>query len=59
MDQGKSFDSVAKHPSSSEWIGNGNYISFADYRFMIKGRLNQLPVRTMLKRTKQLRGSAL
>ena len=57
VDQGKSFHSVAKHPSSSEWIGNGKYMSFADYRFAIKGRLNQLPVRTVLKRTKQLRGS--
>ena len=57
VDQGKSFHSVAKHPSSSEWIGDGKYMSFADYRFAIKGRLNQLPVRTVLKRTKQLRGS--
>ena len=57
VDQGKSFHSVAKHPSSSEWIGNGKYMSFADYRFAVKGRLNQLPVRTVLKRTKQLRGS--
>ena len=57
VDQGKSFHSVAKHPSSSEWIGNGKYMSFADYRFAIKGRLNQLPVRTVLKRIKQLRGS--
>ena len=57
VDQGKSFHSVAKHPSSNEWIGNGKYMSFADYRFAIKGRLNQLPVRTVLKRTRQLRGS--
>ena len=57
VDQEKSFHSVAKHPSSSEWIGNGKYMSFADYRFVIKGRLNQLPVRTVLKRTKQLKGS--
>ena len=26
VDQGKSFHSVAKHPSSSEWIRNGKYI---------------------------------
>ena len=57
VDQGKSFHSVAKHPSSNDWIGNGKYMSFADYRFAMKGRLNQLPVRTVLKRTKQLRGS--
>ena len=57
VDQGKSFHSVAKHPSSSEWIGNGKYMSFADYRFAIKGRLNQLPVWTVLKRTSRLRGS--
>ena len=32
VDQGKSFHSVSKHPSSSssEWIGNGKYMSFAD-----------------------------
>lgn len=57
VDQGKSFHSVARHQSSSAWIGNGKYMSFADYRFAIKGRLNQLPVKTVLKRTKQLRGS--
>ena len=57
VDQGKSFHSVAKHPSSNEWIGNGKYMSFADYRSAMKGRLNQYPVRTVLKRTKQLRGS--
>ena len=32
-------------------------MSFADYRFAIKGRLKQLPVRTVLKRTNRLRGS--
>ena len=26
---------MAKHTSSSEWIGNGKYMSFADYRFAI------------------------
>ena len=31
--------------------------SYGSYRFAIRGRLNQLPVRTVLKRTKQLRGS--
>ena len=56
VDQDKSFHSMAKHPSSNEWIGNGKYMSFADYCFVIKGRLNQLPVRTILKRTKQLEG---
>ena len=57
VDQGKCFHSVSKHPSSSEWIGNGKYMSFADYRLAIKGRSNQLPVRTVLKRTNRLRGS--
>lgn len=32
-------------------------LSFADYDFTIKGRLNLLLVKTVLKRTKQLRGS--
>ena len=57
VDQGKSFHSVAKHLSISEWIGNGKYMFFADYHFALKGRLNLMPVRTVLKRTKQLRGS--
>ena len=57
VDQGRSFHSVAKHHSSNEWIGNGKYMSFLDYCFGIKGRLNQLPVRAVLNRMKQLRGS--
>ena len=56
IDQGKSFHSVSKHPSSSEWIGNGKYMSFADYLLAIKGTLNQLPVRTVPKKTNRLRG---
>ena len=56
IDQGKSFHSVSKYPSSSKWIGNGKYMSFADYRFAIKGRLNQLPLQTVLKKTNRLRG---
>ena len=56
IDQGKSFHSVSKYPSSSEWIGNGKYMSFADYLFVIKGRLNQLPVRTVPKKTNRSRG---
>ena len=44
VDQGKSFHSVSLRPSSSGWIGNGQYMSFAEYRFVTKARLNLLPV---------------
>ena len=56
-DQGKSFHSVARHTSSNSWIPDGKYISFAEYRFASKARLNVLPTRTVLKWSKQLRGT--
>ena len=56
LTRGRAFVLCQKHPSSSKWIGNGKYMSFADYWFAIKGRLNQLPVQTVLKRTNRLRG---
>ena len=56
-DQGKCFHSVAKHTSSSNWIPNGKYLSFSEYHFAHKGRLNLLPTCTVQKRMGQLRGS--
>ena len=35
-DQGKCFHLVAKHTSSSNWIPNGKYLSFSEYRFAHK-----------------------
>ena len=48
-DQGRSFSLVSKSAASNGWIG-GKYISFADYRFATKARLNLLPVKTVLRR---------
>ena len=48
-DQGRSFPLISNSAASNGWIG-GKYISFADYRFAIKARLNLLPVRTVLRR---------
>ena len=49
-DQGKAFHLVCKNPVSSHWIYNGGYTTFAEYRFAIKGRLNLLPTKTVIKR---------
>ena len=48
-DQGRSFPLISKSAASNGWIG-GKYVSFADYRFAIKARLNLLPVKTVLRR---------
>ena len=50
-DQGQVFSSVAADPSSNHWIRSGAYISFGEYRFAMKGRLNLLPTRTVLRRS--------
>ena len=50
-DLGRSFHLVSQHPSSSHWIKEGSFVSFADYRFAIKGRLNLLPTKVVIKRT--------
>lgn len=50
-DQGRSSHCVALHPSSNHWIRSGKYISFGEYRFAIKARLNLLPTKTVLQRS--------
>ena len=50
-DQGRTFNCVALHPSSNHWIRSGRYISFGEYRFAMKGRLNLLPTRSVLRRS--------
>ena len=49
-DQGRSFHLISRHPSSNHWIQNGAFVSFAEYRFAVRGRLNLLPTRTVVKR---------
>ena len=49
-DQGRSFHLVSKHPSSNSWIRDGAYVSFAEYRFAMKARLNPLPTKVVVKR---------
>ena len=49
-DQGRSFHLLSQSQSSNHWIAGGNYTSFAEYRFAIRGRLNLLPVKTVVKR---------
>ena len=49
-DQGRSFHLISQHASSSHWIREGSFLSFAEYRFAIKGRLNLLPTKVAIKR---------
>ena len=53
-DQGRSYHLISLHPSSSHWIPTGNYISFAEYKFALRARLNLLPVGTVAKRMKRV-----
>ena len=50
-DQGRTSHCVSLHPSSNYWIRSGKYISFGEYRFAMKARLNLLPTKTVLKRS--------
>ena len=52
-DQGRTFAACSKDPASNHWIKSGHFISFAAYRFAIKGRLNLLPVKTTQRRMGQ------
>ena len=49
-DQGRSFSSVSRHSASNYWVKSGHYVTFSQYRFAHKARLNLLPVRTVQKR---------
>ena len=46
-DQGRAFDSVAQHPDSTFFTYTGAFLTFPQYRFIHKARLNLLPVRTV------------
>ena len=48
-DQGRAFSLISRSAASNGWIG-GKYVSFADYQFAVKARLNLLPVKTVLRR---------
>lgn len=52
--QGRSLHLVSQHPSSSHWISEGSFILFANYQFVIKGRLNLLPTKIVIKRARKL-----
>lgn len=49
-DQGCAFASASKDPTSNFWIQSGAFLSFAEYRFAIKARLNLLPTKVAVKR---------
>ena len=49
-DQGRAFELVSLSPASNFWIGSGQYLSFAEYRFALKARCNLLPVKTEVAR---------
>ena len=49
-DQGRTFSCVSAHTASNSFIRSGRYISFSEYRFAIKARLNLLPTKTVLRR---------
>ena len=50
-DQGRSFHLISKDPNSNHWLADAKYLSFSDYRFALKARLNLLPTKMVLKRT--------
>ena len=49
-DQGRVFGAISLDAASSHRIATGKYISFQDYRFGLKARLNLLPTKSVLKR---------
>ena len=49
-DQGRAFDSLSLHHDSSYFTYTGAFLSFYQYRFIHKARLNLLPVRTVQAR---------
>ena len=52
-DQGRTFDSVSQHPDSNFFTYTGAFLTFPQYRFVHKARLNLLPVRTVQARCRQ------
>ena len=53
-DQGQAFDSLSLHPDSPYFTYTGAFLSFYQYRFVHKARLNLLPVRTVQARCRKL-----
>ena len=49
-DQGRAFDSVSLHPDSTFFTYTGAFLSFPQYRFIHRVRLNLLPIRTIQAR---------
>ena len=52
-DQGRAFDSVSLHPDSTFFTYTGKFLSFYQYRFIHKARLNLLPVRSVQARCRK------
>ena len=52
-DQGRAFDSVSLHPVSTFFTYTGAFLSFPQYRFIHRARLNLLPVRTVQARSRR------
>ena len=52
-DQGRAFDSVSLHPDSTFFTYTGAFLSFPQYRFIHRARLNLLPVRTVQARSRR------
>ncbi|KAL5509854.1 hypothetical protein EMCRGX_G005293 [Ephydatia muelleri] len=50
-DQGRAFHSVSLHPDSTFFTYTGAFLSFPQYRFIHRARLNLLPVRTVQARS--------
>ncbi|KAL5509939.1 hypothetical protein EMCRGX_G005389 [Ephydatia muelleri] len=49
-DQGRAFDSLSLHPDSTFFTYTGAFLSFYQYRFIHKARLNLLPMRIVQAR---------
>ena len=49
-DHCRAFHHISKSPVSSDWIQDGKYLTFAEYRFAIRARLNILPTKTVARR---------
>ena len=49
-DQGRTFTSLHTHSASNHWIATGDYMTFQDYRFAMRARLNLLPTKSVCKR---------
>jgi len=54
-DQGRSFHAISVHPASNSWIPTGRFLSFTEYKFALRARLNLLPVKTVAKRMRKIR----